>query len=530
VPLVRLRLVLEPIEQLAGGRGRAVGRKVNMAQSRRRRQVGAVAVLRVACVANRVDEPVAVDDGRGRRARRRVGHTPLDVCRMGERGARLKVEREDAARDAFVRRDLRRRPPARARLDDLIVSVEEDDVVGRAHVHRLVGKVAGGDDEPPVGQEARAQCEQRVDGDERVGGQVVLLAELQVARRDGGVVLGGEVAQALERAVVALGLRTERVERERARLDGARGTATAVLPAAAGDALDPNRGFGEGAPQRWQVGDGRRRAPPGALAVDLGLVVRNLLEPILAVPAVLHVHRQWARVQHRRGQHDAVRLALEVLLLLGWEQHEHGGVASWQLGEREGDVVVPDPVKDWAEGCLSPAAGGREDVRPAQHVPGGDGALADAELAHLGTVLASQPLDGRFRRLTAGRATSTGGGGGACTHWSRRRRAPGRACDGGGGGGWGSLEVLLPVGRKEARPFQCAAGGDGAQRALELAHLGTKLRAHPLCARQGHRGGRMCGASSSIALLTSQAFDNRIGRVDHRMFHSTHDLLHFRFL
>ena len=72
--------------------------------------------------------------------------------------------------------------------------VLEDDVVGRGHVHRLVGKVGGGDDDPTVGQEACAQCEQCVDGDEFVCGDVVFLAELQVGLCDGDVMFGGEVS------------------------------------------------------------------------------------------------------------------------------------------------------------------------------------------------------------------------------------------------------------------------------------------------------------------------------------------------
>jgi hypothetical protein len=44
------------------------------------------------------------------------------------------------------------------------------------------------------GQEARAQCEQCVDGDEGVGGDVVLLAELQVGLWNEGVMFGGDVS------------------------------------------------------------------------------------------------------------------------------------------------------------------------------------------------------------------------------------------------------------------------------------------------------------------------------------------------
>jgi hypothetical protein len=92
-----------------------------------------------------------------------------------------------------------------------------------------------------------------------------------------------------------------------------------------------------------------------------------------------------------------MRLGLKMLLLIGREQQEHGRVSCGQIGEWEGDTQEPHPIEDRADSGLSTSADGRQNVRPSQDIPCGYGALPDCELAHLGTVLGSNPFGGRFR-------------------------------------------------------------------------------------------------------------------------------------
>ena len=72
-----------------------------------------------------------------------------------------------------------------------------------------------------------------------------------------------------------------------------------------------------------------------------------------------------------------MRLALKMLLLIGREQHEHGGVSCGQICEWERYTEEPQPIEDLPDSGLSPSADGRQNVRPSQSRVRGDGGGSD---------------------------------------------------------------------------------------------------------------------------------------------------------